>query len=325
MAEISFFWAGTVTGDKGPYSDDQYSDIQRKLFTSDRAMQGILRFANQLAVTGGTSPIAVNTGAAIVDGKFYENDASLNVVIPTPVGATRIDRIVLRKDFAGQTVRITRIAGSEGGGAPALVQTDGTTWDIPLAQVSITTGGVITVTDERVFISVPISAIASQVFLSAGAAVIKITGGCAPAAQSEMATNKQNVKTLNFDATTEEHADFTFALPSDYNGGAITAKFIWMHPATTTNFGVVWGIEGRCYADDDALDQAVGTAQTVTDTGGTTSDVYISPETSAIAWGGAPAANKLLHLTVFRKAADGADTMAVDAMLVGVQLSYIRS
>jgi hypothetical protein len=150
MAESSLPWAGTATGDAGPYSDDQWSDTWRKLFTSDRTKQGVIQgYGNELAVTGVTSPVAVNTGAAMDDGKFYENTASVNVVIPTPGGATRIDRIVLRKDFAGQTVRITRIAGTEGAGAPAITQTDGTTWDIPLAQVSITTGGVITVTDER--------------------------------------------------------------------------------------------------------------------------------------------------------------------------------
>jgi hypothetical protein len=50
-----------------------------------------------------------------------------------------------------RTVRITRIAGIEGAGAPAITQTAGTTWDIPLAQVSITTGGAITLTDQRTF------------------------------------------------------------------------------------------------------------------------------------------------------------------------------
>jgi hypothetical protein len=154
MAESSLPWAGEITGDCGPYSDDQWTDTWRKLFLLDRTTQGVLLgYGNDLVVTGTTSPVAVNTGAAQVDGKFYENTASVNVVIPTPAGATRIDRIVLRKDFAGQTVRITRIAGTEGAGAPALVQTDGTTWDIPIAQASITTGGIITVTDGRVFLS----------------------------------------------------------------------------------------------------------------------------------------------------------------------------
>lgn len=59
--------------------------------------------------------------------------------------------MVLRKDFVGQTVRLTRIIGVEGGAEPALVQTTAF-WDIPLAKVSIVTGGTITLTDEREFV-----------------------------------------------------------------------------------------------------------------------------------------------------------------------------
>ncbi len=153
MAENSLFWAGTATGDAGPYSDDAFSDFVRKTFLQDRTLQGPIQgYLGQLAVTGSTSPVSVATGAALVDGKFYENTASLSVAVPSPVSATRIDRIVLRKSFAAQTVRVARIAGSEGSGTPpAITQTDGTTWDVKLAQVSITTAGIVTITDERSF------------------------------------------------------------------------------------------------------------------------------------------------------------------------------
>jgi len=181
----------------------------------------------------------------------------------------------------------------------------------------------VTVGDVLDLVVVPV--ISAQVFLSAGAAVPKTTAGCAAAAQVEMATNKQNLKTLDFDTTTEEHADFTFALPSDYDGGTMTAKFVWMHPATTDDFGVTWGIAGRCYADGDALDAAPGTEVMVDDTGGTTSDVYISPATAAITWAGTPAAGQLINLTVARKPGEAGDTMAVDAKLIGVQLTYTRA
>ena len=170
-----------------------------------------------------------------------------------------------------------------------------------------------------------IAAITSQMFLSAAGAVPKTTAGCAAAATTELGTNKQNFKTLDFDTTTEEHADFTFALPSDYNGGTMTAQVFWTHAATTTNFGVVWGIAGPCYGDDEALDQAPGTEVLVTDTGGTTTDMYISAATAAITWAGTPAAGELINLTIARKPGEGGDTMAVDAKLIGVQLNYTRT
>ncbi len=154
MTEISRPWGGTATGDKGPYSFDQWADIYAALFGRKGANKGVLyQVDNELAVTGVASPVSVDTGGAMVDGSFYDNSVAVTVTIPTPSSSTRIDRIVLRKDWTAQAVRVTRIAGSEGGGAPAMTQTDGVTWDIPLAQVSINTGGTITVTDEREYIS----------------------------------------------------------------------------------------------------------------------------------------------------------------------------
>jgi hypothetical protein len=55
-------------------------------------------------------------------------------------------------------VRVTRVAGTEGGGVPAITQSDGTTWDVPLYQATITTGGAITLTDERSFVRTPMAA-----------------------------------------------------------------------------------------------------------------------------------------------------------------------
>ena len=158
MAESSFGWTTNNTGD-GPtagYSSAVFVQTLRDLFITDLTAEGVLRsIMNSLAVSGTSSPVVVATGAAIVYGYPYRSDASTNVTIPTPTTATRIDRIVLRVSWSAQTVRITRIAGTEGGGAPALTQMPNTTWDIPLAQVSITTGGVITVTDQRTYLKNP--------------------------------------------------------------------------------------------------------------------------------------------------------------------------
>lgn len=158
MAEGSRFWTTSGTGDGpgGGYSAANFNEFIRHAFMTDPASEGVLRgIGNNLAASGASSPVAINTGSALVYGFFYVSDSSVNVAIPTPTTATRIDRIVLRASWAAQTVRITRIAGTEGGGAPALTQVANTTWDIPLAQVSITTGGVITLTDQRTYVKAP--------------------------------------------------------------------------------------------------------------------------------------------------------------------------
>ena len=152
MTEKSFPWTDG-TGDGGSYAHSALDDFFEKLYTTDQAAsEGVLKGdEGELAVTCTATPVSVAAGSAVVKGKFYVSTAATDVAIPTPTTATRIDRIVLRSNFTAQTIRITRIAGTEGGGAPAITQTDGTSWDVKLAQVSVTTGGAITVTDERTF------------------------------------------------------------------------------------------------------------------------------------------------------------------------------
>ncbi len=148
------------------------------------------------------------------------------------------------------------------------------------------------------------------------------SGGCAALALVATSSNHPDLSTLDFDASTEEYAQFWIAMPKGWNEGTVTAQFLWSHASTTTNFGVVWGIQGVAISDDDTIDAAYGTAQTVTDTGGTTSDLYISAETSAITIGGSPSEGDMVAFRVYRKAADGSDTMAIDARLHAVRLSY---
>jgi hypothetical protein len=136
------------------YAANVFDDILEALaLQGGAATQGVVRaMLNELAVTGATSPVSIATGWAIVKGKLYKNSAVEPLAIPTPAVSTRIDRVVLRLNYTTETCVIARVAGAEGGGAPALTQTDGTLWEISLAQASITTGGAITLTDERAFL-----------------------------------------------------------------------------------------------------------------------------------------------------------------------------
>ena len=90
MVEFSIPWGGTVIGDAGPYLDDDWSDMYRKFFSRDRTTQGVLQdYANELEVTTpGALQVEVDTGAAIVDGKFYETDAVVPLAVVAP-GAGR--------------------------------------------------------------------------------------------------------------------------------------------------------------------------------------------------------------------------------------------
>lgn len=156
MTEVSRPWSGTVTGDAGPYTFDDWDDIFRTFQTPNRTIDGVFsEQIDELRYFGVASPVTVERGRALVDGTWYESDADITTVIATPAANPRIDRLVLRKSWAAQTVRLTLITGAEAASpvAPAITQTDGVTWDLPLFQVHITVGAVITLyRDERNFI-----------------------------------------------------------------------------------------------------------------------------------------------------------------------------
>lgn len=156
MAENSILWTTNGTGDGASnYTQAELIRWMRQTFIGDNTDEGVLKnYQNELEVTdaGGTQ-VDIDTGGAYVYGFPYWNTASVSKTLDTPSSDTRIDRIVLQADWTAQTVRIAVIEGSEGGGAPALTQTDGTKWEISLAQVAVTTGGDIqSLTDERVFV-----------------------------------------------------------------------------------------------------------------------------------------------------------------------------
>ncbi len=150
-----------------------------------------------------------------------------------------------------------------------------------------------------------------------------VTSGCAASAPIEMATNKNVYDYCAFDKATIEYAYANIPMPDDYSGGTIYAKFYWLHPATTTNFGVSWGLQAVAMSNDDALDVAQGTAKYANDVGGTTYDLYISPLTAAITIAGTPVAGDLVQFRASRKADDATnDTLDVDAYLIGVMVWY---
>lgn len=172
MTETSIPWDGTSTGDASASPIDAateqaaiYEGLAGTLALAGRG--GVIRDArNELGCTPGSGKVTIDTGEALAYGTKYVNDAALDITIPTPSSSTRVDRIVLRKSWSAQTVRLTRIAGVEGAGAPALgagtpayTQTAGTTWDVPLYRVSVTTGGTISVSatggvDDRAYVPV---------------------------------------------------------------------------------------------------------------------------------------------------------------------------
>jgi hypothetical protein len=163
----------------------------------------------------------------------------------------------------------------------------------------------------------------TNVWIPAAQWIPRTTTGCGIDSR-ELTTNKINTDELLFDPGTAEYAQCMIVMPSNWNAGTITAKFHWTASVTASgsNTDVVWGLRGRAYANDDALDQSMGTAQTVTDTLTAVNDLDISPATSAITLGGTAAAGNPVIFEVYRDAGVTGDNYASDARLLGVEIAY---
>jgi hypothetical protein len=159
----------------------------------------------------------------------------------------------------------------------------------------------------------------TNIWIPASAFIPRTTTGCGVDSR-ETSTNRQNFDELLFDAGTDEFAQALAILPNNYNNSTITARFYWT--AASGSGDVVWAIQGRAFANDDALDTAFGTAQTVTDTLLATNDMHITSATSAVTLGGTPAANTPIQFQIYRDADAGGDTLAVDARLLGVEIVF---
>ncbi|GAF99361.1 unnamed protein product, partial [marine sediment metagenome] len=91
MTEKSYFWQGDDVGDAAtyaPWSAEEFADVIRHLCQRrDAAAEVISGYANELAVTNpsGTT-IRTKTGACVVYGTFYINDAKVDNNIVAPLG-----------------------------------------------------------------------------------------------------------------------------------------------------------------------------------------------------------------------------------------------
>lgn len=261
--------------------------------------------AGILAVEGVTVPLN-STSATHTAGTIELGHASDTTLSRASAGVLAVEGINLARNSTGD---IHLCASLELGHAS----------DTSITRVS---AGIAAIEGSNILTNATGSAQGKQtIWIPAGAMTARTTNGAA-SGTAEMTTNKNMFKTLDFDTTTQEFAQFEVFFPKSWNLSTVTFRALWSHAATATNFGVVWGLAGVARSDNEAGDVAFGTAQTSTDTGGTTNNIYVSPESSAITIAGTPASGDSVQFQLNRTVADAGDTMAIDARLHGIQLFY---
>lgn len=89
-----------------------------------------------------SSNVQVQIGAALVDGRFYESTAVETLAINANAsGNARIDTIVVRLDYSGQTIRLAVKQGTPAASpARPTLQQDASFWEIPLADIAVANG-----------------------------------------------------------------------------------------------------------------------------------------------------------------------------------------
>lgn len=124
-----------------------------------------------------------------------------------------------------------------------------------------------------------------------------------------------------FDSATNEHLWWTITAPDNYASGG-TFRLMWGGNATSGN--VVWGarVNALTAGDADTYLEHNAAAATTTTTGVNTTEARRPVETTIAPSMDSMAADDLVRILIYRDAANGSDTMSVDAELQSVVFEY---
>ena len=121
----------------------------------------------------------------------------------------------------------------------------------------------------------------------------------------------------DFDQTTQEHADFEFPLPGNYDGGNITVYFGWT--AASGAGTVAWELNVASLGNSDVMDSALTDVGSATDTLISTAGLL---HITSMTWSTSlPTAGELVTARVSRDVAN--DTLTADARLSFVLMSWV--
>ena len=159
------------------------------------------------------------------------------------------------------------------------------------------------------------------IFVPAAAMFGTTTNGADSQAVETTATRPE-LKVLDFDASTNEYAQFSIAMPKSWNLGTVTYQVFWS-PGNTNTDTCIFALQGLATTEGDTADAVFGTAVEVEDDGiGTVEDVQMSAVSTAVTIAGTPADNDYTFFQLFRNAADGDDDFTGDARVMGIKLFY---
>jgi len=158
------------------------------------------------------------------------------------------------------------------------------------------------------------------IWIPAGAMNPRVTSG-PESVKVQLGTNQTLVTTLAFDTASAEYAQFTIRMPKSWNEGTVTFAPVWTANSTSTN-GVAWALQAKAIGNDETIDAAWGTAVVVTDANTATAyQNHLATESGAVTVANASELEWVIF-EIYRDVSNGSDTLAVDALLTGVNIYY---
>ena len=279
--------------------------------------------ANGVAITQGQKALVYTTGTAVVD-------VLAGAGLVTLTGTQTLTNKTLTSPKIG-----TSILDTGGNELLILTATGSAVNELTLANMGTGANPTITASGEA---NVGINLVPKGTgVLQGGGAALKIAGtetmwvpssamygattNPADAQQIETTATRPDMKVLDFDAGTDEFAQFSVAFPKSWNEGTVTYRVYWT-PSTTNTGNCIFGLQGVSVGDGDTIDVAYGSPITVTDAGiGTIEDQQISSISSAVTIDNA-AVTEQTYFQLYRDANAGGDTFTGDARVLGIKIFY---
>ena len=307
----------TATADELNYSDTGASVgtvVASKVVTVD-ADKDVSSFRN-ITLTGELDAGSLDiSGDADIDGTL-ETDAFS--IAGTTVSATAAELNYNDTGAAVGTVVASKTVTADANKDVASLRNLTLTGELDAATLDISGAGDVAgaLTNDSVAVKV---AGLETIYVPATAMYPNTTNGCAGLAQLEL-SNGPELKCLDFDASSDENAQFTVCFPKSWNEGTITFQAFWTVTGTDTGT-VAWGLSGVSIADDASVNTAFGTnvVATAKAFSGTSNDMTVSAASGAVTVASA-AVDTQTYFQVMRDVS--ADSQAGDARLLGIKLFF---